>query len=287
MTSAFAVKTPIPFARKLAFVSILVVLLGVVALALLEVSARILDPLGISYYPNTAAYMDTTGTAESTYTYRVRALGPDGSPSSSPSVVVTTHPSAPAHFAVSTPDGPHVLVEWQDSSTSKTHFDIERRTTSPLSAWAPLASAGALFSSYEDATVAPETEYEYRIRVGNADGASEWSALEKITTPPHPPSDFVGESVSTNHVRLTWTDRSAMERNFRILRAVAPDGAFESLGPMRQQNTEGAGGTITERPTGITFRGGSPWRPTSTRAPSSMSSRVRRDSVPYSGSEGT
>jgi len=59
MTSASAVKTPIPFARKLAFVSILVVLLGVVALALLEVSARILDPLGISYYPNTAAYMDT------------------------------------------------------------------------------------------------------------------------------------------------------------------------------------------------------------------------------------
>jgi lysophospholipase L1-like esterase len=59
MASVSAVKTPTPLARKLVYVSILVVLQGVVALVLLEVAARVFDPIGISYYPNTAAYMDT------------------------------------------------------------------------------------------------------------------------------------------------------------------------------------------------------------------------------------
>lgn len=178
---------------------------------------------------NTTSHNDTTASSETTYTYRLRTLGPDGSPSSGPTVVVTTQPGPPGYFAASTPDGPHVHLEWLDTSEIETHFEIQRRTTSPVSAWTSLANVGELLTSYEDATVVPETAYAYRIRTGTASGSSEWSAESQITTPPTAPEDVVALPVSTNLVRLSWTDRSVYERNFVILRKVLPDGVFEPL----------------------------------------------------------
>lgn len=49
----------VPFRRKVGFYAILFLALLVVTLVLLEIVARVLDPLGVSYYPKTAAYMDT------------------------------------------------------------------------------------------------------------------------------------------------------------------------------------------------------------------------------------
>lgn len=59
MEAATTVEAPRPLSRRLAFLFILVAAQVLVAFALLEFGARILDPYGISYYPSTAAYMDT------------------------------------------------------------------------------------------------------------------------------------------------------------------------------------------------------------------------------------
>jgi hypothetical protein len=45
--------------RKAAFYAVALVLMGLLAVVGLEIVARILDPIGISFYPETARYMDT------------------------------------------------------------------------------------------------------------------------------------------------------------------------------------------------------------------------------------
>ncbi len=49
----------LPLRRRVAFYALLAVCQAGLTFAVLEIACRILDPLGVSYYPETAAYMDT------------------------------------------------------------------------------------------------------------------------------------------------------------------------------------------------------------------------------------
>ncbi len=174
-------------------------------------------------------YTDAAAAAETTYVYQLRSLGPDGTLGSAVSVSALTLPAAPPFVAATTPDGPSVLVEWGVMSSSKTQFEIERRRTSPLSAWSPLATVIPSAATYEDAGVEPETAYEYRVRIGTVQGPSEWSAPASVVTPPKPPTNVAATALSTNVVRLTWTDETNVETGWVVMRADAPDGVFEPL----------------------------------------------------------
>ncbi|MCK6480775.1 MAG: hypothetical protein L6R43_11705 [Planctomycetes bacterium] len=125
-----------------------------------------------------------------------------------------------------------VEVSWIDDNEPGIlgGFEIERRTGG--GAFAPLATVGAGVLRIEDAGLAPDTTYVYRVRGVTDSGTTDWSEEDDVTTPPPPtsapfaPTDLLAEATGPRTVALSWTDNSADEDFFVLARGT--DGAFYS-----------------------------------------------------------
>ena len=81
-----------------------------------------------------------------------------------------------AFFAVGAADAATVTLTWADNSTDETGFKIERRLRKDaISAYAEIGSVGANVQTFDDATVALNTQYCFRIRGFNPAALSEYS----------------------------------------------------------------------------------------------------------------
>jgi len=73
-------------------------------------------------------------------------------------------------------DAATVTLTWKDNSTDETGFKIERRLRAdPVASYAEIASVGANVQTHDDATIALNTQYCYRVRGFNPAALSEWS----------------------------------------------------------------------------------------------------------------
>lgn len=79
-----------------------------------------------------------------------------------------------------------------------------------------LDTAAADEESYNDTTVSVDSEYTYRIRAVNDDGASAYATSDPITISPNPPSNAVAAQTDIEEVTLTWDDNSSAETGFDI-----------------------------------------------------------------------
>ena len=138
-------------------------------------------------------YTDDTVVAETTYTYRIKAINGAG-PSERSRWVHIDIPAAPV------PDRPtglsataahdSVTLTWDDpGDDSITGYVILRRIpgVDPEGQFSELVSnTGTAAATYTDASVAAETRYTYRIKAINQYGASERSRWSHIDTPAAP-----------------------------------------------------------------------------------------------------
>ena len=146
----------------------------------------------------TTTYTDDTVSAETRYTYRIKAVNGAGTSERSRWVHIDT-PAAPV------PDKPRgleatashdqVVLTWNDpGDASITGYVILRRLPGVDSEGhfdVLVADTGTDATTYTDASVAAETRYTYRIKAINEYGASERSRWAHIDTPaaPEPPAN--------------------------------------------------------------------------------------------------
>lgn len=106
-------------------------------------------------------------------------------------------------------------LTWTDRSTNESAFEIHLRRDGETWSFATEASANA-----GNATVGGleggETYY-YRVRARRGNLTSDWSNRATVEQPVLTrPLDLAATALSSAQVRLTWSDRSAGERNFEI-----------------------------------------------------------------------
>lgn len=136
---------------------------------------------------NLTNYSDWRVSANTTYSYRVRAYNPGGSSGYPNAVNVTTPnvslPTAPASLtaAAQAPGkGGGVALAWADKSSNEGGFLVERKTGS-TSSWQPLITLAANTTKYTDTTTLARTTYYYRVRSYNIAGSSAYSNQVNVT----------------------------------------------------------------------------------------------------------
>ncbi len=233
---------------------------------------------------NIINFSDTTVSPETTYNYRVIAVGAggDSAPSNISGVVTPVlPPSAPSGLQVTAATSAQVDLSWTDTSPDETAFRMERALGA--GAFVEIAVLGANVTSFSDSTVAPATTYSYRIRASNSGGDSEYATPVVVTTlplPPIAPSGLASVAFSSSRVDLSWVDASANEDVFRVERALG-NGTFAevaTLGPnvtVYSDTAVAPGSTYSYRVRASNSGGFSPYS-----APSTVSTPILPPSAP-------
>ena len=138
---------------------------------------------------NATAYTDATAAAGVTYEYRLFAVNGAGDSAASNTATQATPaapaaPAAPSNLAASLNGQNQVVLAWADNSANETAFRLERRVAGGT--FATLADLPTNSTGYTDASVAPGTTYEYRVRALNGVGASDSSNTATQATPATP-----------------------------------------------------------------------------------------------------
>ena len=157
-----------------------------------------LDPGDASFHQvgtagaNVTEYTDGGLTADTQYSYRVKAHNSLGDSGYSNVVALKTlkleivlpilkAPAAPSNLAAESVTSDQVGLEWNDNSNNESGFRIDRSTGG--GAYTEIAAVGPDAEKYADATVAPATTYTYRIRAYNSFGNSAYSNLLAVSVP--------------------------------------------------------------------------------------------------------
>lgn len=176
------------------------------------------------------AFIDAGLTAETTYTYRVRAVNAGGPSVYSGPVTVTTLPLPPApptDLTVQTVSQTQLDLRWTDASDNETQFEIER--SQGTGEYQLIAQVDAGVTSFSDNGLAADATYTYRVRAVNSGGASAYSAGAAATTLPFPPTapgDLTVRAVSATQLHLDWTDHSDNETGFEVDLRIS-DGSYQ------------------------------------------------------------
>ena len=136
-------------------------------------------------------YTDDSVQANTTYTYRIKAINEHGESERSRWFhVETLELAVPSKPTGLTAEASHdrVVLAWDDpQDDSITHYSVLRRDWDPTSSFAVIEEdTGSADAAYTDAAVASERGYVYRVRAVNAHGASEGSDQARASTPPPP-----------------------------------------------------------------------------------------------------
>ncbi len=125
----------------------------------------------------TTSYSDTTASAGTSYSYRVRAndaaanLGPysNTATATTPSPD-TSPPSAPGTLSANAVSGSRVDLSWGTASDNVgvTGYRVERCQGAGCSNFAQIATTAGTTTSYSDTTASAGTSYSYRVRANDA-----------------------------------------------------------------------------------------------------------------------
>ncbi len=199
--------------------------------------------------PTIRTYQDSTVANNSSYWYRVFAVGEivgdtatpgfptmsADAPSNGLMVVVgtppglPTAPADPTNLTAALPTGPQVVLTWTDNATNETGFVVERCTGAGCTNFAQIAAPGPRTATgsvtYSDATVTAGTSYLYRVKAVNANGSSNYATLDpavSVPTLPAAPTAFTVVNTprngSSTNANLSWS-YGATPTNFTIQRA--------------------------------------------------------------------
>jgi titin len=174
---------------------------------------------------NATSYINSGLSAGTTYYYRVRGAAGAAfngyTNTANATTVALTPPNAPSALsATAATSSVSITLAWTDNSSDETAFEI-LRSTDGIS-FAHLASTTANTVSYSDAGLATGTTYYYQVRAYGVAGYSSMSnvaSATSITVPTAPSSLNATASTSAIAIALSWTDNSADETAFEVLRS--------------------------------------------------------------------
>ena len=138
------------------------------------------SPLGA----NVTTYSASGLSADTWYTYRIRAVGYTGESAWLTAAAFQTAPPAPTSFALGTPSSSSIPLTWIDNSSSETGYAVERCAGSGCTIFAavagsPLAPNTQTFSA---GGLTGGTTYRFRVRAERGGIGSSWITSGNLTT---------------------------------------------------------------------------------------------------------
>jgi fibronectin type III domain protein len=167
---------------------------------------------------NATSYRDAGLLINTQYYYVVRAKkdqGFSGYSNYANTITATTPPSAPSASAYPA-SSTTITVYWTDNSGLAETFRVERSLDRGAS-WMAFGSLVPGQTSLNDDGRTPEQQVCYRVYAANDRGESGPSNVA-CTAPPLGPTDLVATTVDYQSIGLTWTDNSAVEDGYWVLR---------------------------------------------------------------------
>ena len=188
---------------------------------------------------NATSYTNSGLSANTGYTYRVRAYNSGGNSGYSGKASATTDmtlPSTPSSLSASATSSSKIKLTWTDNADNETGFKIERRLSSQSNAsFSQIGTASANATSYTDSGLSASTGYTYRVRAYNSAGNSSYSGTASATTKtvaPSAPSSLTATAKSASSISLSWKDTSNNETGFKIERRLSSqsNASFSQIG---------------------------------------------------------
>jgi hypothetical protein len=179
-----------------------------------DYSGITIDPADDETFWYTTEYYTSTGTNWQT---RIGAFKLSSGPPPTP-------PAAPTNLTATAPLCNRIDLAWTDNATNEDGFKIERSINGTT--FSQIATVGANVTSYQDSTVAAQTQYWYRVRAYNAGGDSSYSNTATATTPQctgtAPAAPTISSMASTRStITVRWSDNSNNEDGFKIYRGLS------------------------------------------------------------------
>ena len=190
------------------------------------------------------SYENTGLTAVTGYTYVVASANANGDyaiSSTASATTLSTLLTAPADFKANVVSDIQVNLTWRDTTVAETGYRVLRKLTSSGSATpTTIATLAANANSYSDTGLVAATGYTYSVVAFDAAGKTASSKNVNVTTKAEvviAPSGLVATPVNSNQVDLTWTDNSANEVSFRILRKLTSSSEFTTVATVPANTT--------------------------------------------------
>ncbi len=168
---------------------------------------------------NVITFTNTALSANTAYSYRVMAYNTFGNSGYSNCASATTGlagtPNSTSGLTATSVAAGQINLAWADNSTNETGFRIFRRIGTGT--WTLLFTTAANAVSYPDTTALGNTStttYSYYMRACNGAGCSPTTTVAVV---PYRPTALAA-TVSPGQINLTWTDTSANETGFQIVR---------------------------------------------------------------------
>jgi len=129
--------------------------------------------------------------------------------------------AAPTNLTVTLNSASQVDLSWIDNAFNETGYVVERSDDLGVS-WTPFPPIAANMTSFSDTTVAPNSNYWYRVYASDGIVNSPYSNTVEVLTPdvpPAAPSDLTATIISATQIDLAWTDNALTEDGFIIERS--------------------------------------------------------------------
>lgn len=177
------------------------------------------------------------------YSFRIRAYNTGGNSPYSNCAVAKTGlsgcPPSPSNLRAASVSSAKINLTWSDNSANETGFKVYRRIGT--GAWALRATTGANIKNFSDTTAANNSStnsHQYYVVAFNSSGNS--PATYASIVPYSPNGLTAAPGTTAGSVKLTWTDKSANETGFEVLRK---SGNCASTSPWTKIATLGANKT--------------------------------------------
>ncbi|KLU64324.1 N-acetylmuramoyl-L-alanine amidase LytC precursor [Desulfosporosinus acididurans] len=192
-------------------------------------------PFAIVGSPSSSTLMDTNVSPNTTYYYKVDAVGSTGTSSDSAIVYAITNTSnialsAPSNLTATPTNSSQVYLTWSPVNYA-TYYSVYRSTTVS----GPFTIVGApTTSNYTDSSVQLYTTYYYKIEAVNSAGSSPDSQIVSTTanfsnSTLSAPTQVSASVVSTSQLCVTWNPVS-YATSYYVYRATSLAGPFSIVG---------------------------------------------------------
>ncbi len=201
---------------------------------------------------NTTSYTNSSLTAATTYTYRIRAYEGTNYSAYSNTATATTQPppAAPSDLTATAVSSSRINLAWTDNSSNEAGFKLERSTDGV--SFTQVAILTANVTSYANTLLPASTTYTYRVRAYEGTNHSAFSNAATASTQPPPaaPTNLTATaSPSKGRISLSWTDNATNEGGFKLERST--DGVtFTQIGIFGANTTSYTNAGLTS---GLTY----------------------------------
>jgi hypothetical protein len=206
----------------------------------------------------TVGFTNSGLTADTSYTYRVKAVNSLGSSGYAGPQSATTQaaPAAPSGLSAVLASATSIKLSWTDHASNEQGFKLERSTDDGLT-WPTVttvsASAGAGGSRAATSTgLATGTTYTYRVRAYNDTTYSDYAGPVSILLDvPAAPSDLRAARATSTRITVTWTDNATTEQGFKLERSTDGGATWPTVITLAGA-IAGSGGSKSYTNTGLT-----------------------------------